>query len=271
MIAMIIDFHTHAFPEKIAKDAMDILAHTAGALSRFTDGTLRGLSDAANTVGDVFAVVLPIASKPTQMRKISDWAAENRTEKIEIFGSVYPGAPDAMYELEGIKARGLKGVKFHPEHQDFYIDEPHCLSLYKKAASLGLITVFHMGYDIGFLPPCRGAPERLKKVLGAFDGAPVIAAHFGGYMMWERVAKTLCGLPIYFDTSYSHSRMIKPLAQRIVEKHGPAKILFGSDLPWSGIAEEIAFVNSLDLTAGDRDLIMRGNAARLLELAHRQQ
>jgi predicted TIM-barrel fold metal-dependent hydrolase len=265
---MIIDFHTHAFPDNIAKNAMDILAHTGGAFIHYTDGTLHGLVDAVNTAGDAFAVVLPIASKPTQVRKINDWAVENRGRNIEIFGSVYPGAPDAMYELENIKARGLKGVKFHPEHQDFYIDDPHCLPLYRKAASLGLITIFHMGYDIGYPPPCRGTPERLKKALGAFDGAPVIAAHFGGYMMWERVVKALCGLPIYFDTSYSHSRMIKPLAQQIVEKHGPAKILFGRDLPWSGITEDAAFVKSLDLSADDLDLIMRGNAARLLGLTH---
>jgi len=108
----------------------------------------------------------------------------------------------------------------------------------------------------------------LKKALGAFDGAPVVAAHFGGYMMWERVERVLCGLPVYLDTSYSHGRMLKPLAQRIVEKHGPVNILFGSDIPWSGIAEEAAFVQSLDLSAGDRDLIMRGNAARLLGLDH---
>ena len=40
---MLIDFHTHAFPEKIAVRAVSSLAHGSGGMVPQTDGTLQSL------------------------------------------------------------------------------------------------------------------------------------------------------------------------------------------------------------------------------------
>ena len=260
-----IDFHTHAFPEKIAQGALEKLSEEGGALQTYTDGTLNGVLKALDEIEEgAKGVVLPIATKPTQQASINRWAAERRTDRLEIFGSVYPGAPDALEQLEQICAYGLKGVKLHPEYQNFFVDEERMVPIYKKAAKLGLITVFHAGYDIGFPPPCHCTPEALRRMLPHFDGAPVVAAHFGGYMAWERVLDALCGLPLYLDTSYSYGRVIKPLAEQIVEKHGTDRVLFGSDLPWSRISDELGLVRSMKLSAGELHNILYENSARLL-------
>jgi len=86
----------------------------------------------------------------------------------------------------------------------------------------------------------------------------------GGYMQWDEVIEHLCGLPVYLDTSYSFGRIIKPQAQRIIDKHTPGRILFGTDLPWNEADTESRLIESLDLSDDDRDKIFYKNAAFLL-------
>ena len=45
---MIIDFHTHAFPEAIAQKALQKLSFVSGGLKYYTDGTLSFLRRAAS-------------------------------------------------------------------------------------------------------------------------------------------------------------------------------------------------------------------------------
>ena len=104
-----------------------------------------------------------------------------------------------MEELERIKALGLKGVKLHPDYQRFNVDDEQMIPIYKKISALGLITVFHAGFDYGFPPPYGATPEKMERALKWFE-APVVAAHWGGLDCGEGVLKHLCGKDIYFDT-----------------------------------------------------------------------
>lgn len=262
---MFIDFHTHAFPDKIASKAVDKLAHAAGALTKYQDGTIDGLRDAVKRL-DGRAVLLPIATNPQQQRNVNDWAKAVARERIISFGSVHPWAEDALDELDRLKAMGVKGIKFHPEYQDFYVDDARVFPIYERAAGYGMITVFHAGMDLAYAPPCRCTPERLRTILPVFKGAPVVAAHFGGYMLWERVIEVLTGLPIYLDTSYSHGHIVKPFAQEIIRRHGAKKILFGTDSPWNTVEDEMAFIESLELHEAEKKMIFYENAAKLLGL-----
>lgn len=264
---MRIDFHTHAFPDALAARAIPGLAHTGGGLIPLTDGTVSGLIGSMDRCNVSHSVLLNIATKPAQQTRVNDWAASVACERVIPFGSVHPDAPDVLEALEHIHALGLKGIKLHPEYQGFCVDDPKMLPIYKKAASLGLITVFHAGLDIGYMPPPKTTPAALASILPAFDGAPVVAAHMGGYMQWAEVIDCLCGLPIYLDTSFSYGRIIKPMAQKIIDKHGPGGILFGTDLPWNEADTESRLIDSLDLSPADRDMIYYKNAAALLGIA----
>ncbi len=263
---MIIDFHTHAFADAIAPRAIASLSKASGGLTPATDGTAAGLLQCMNECGVDHSVLLTIATKPKQQKTINDWAASMNHGRISAFGSIHPDAPDALEELERIHALGLRGVKLHPEYQNFEVDEARMVPIYKKIASLGLIAVFHSGLDIGFMPPAKAAPEKMVRMLSAFDGAPVVAAHFGGYIVWDEVYTHLCSLPLYFDTSFCFGRIQYPLAQKIVEKHGADRILFGTDLPWSEACTEKRLIDSLDLSDSDKEKIMWKNAAALLGL-----
>lgn len=260
---MLIDFHTHCFPDKIAKSAIDKLSFASGGLIPNTDGTVAGLKALMKSQNVDRAVLLSIATNATQQTKVNDFAASVNGDGIISFGSVFPDSEDCLYELERIKSLGLKGVKLHPDYQGFFIDDDKMIPIYKKISSLGLITVFHAGFDYGFPPPYGATPERVERALKHFE-SPVVAAHWGGVNCGEGVLKHLCGKDIYFDTSFGYSTLPKYYAEKILEKHTADKMLFGTDCPWHTAEMEMSLFNSLSLTEGEMEKITHKNAEKLL-------
>lgn len=263
---MLIDFHTHCFPDKIAKPAVEKLSYASGGLKPHTNGTLEGLKNSMQKNNVDISVALSIATNAAQQKNVNDFAAHiNSRANIIAFGSVYPWAEDAILELERIKELGLKGVKLHPDYQHFSVDDEKLKPLYKKISSLGLITIFHAGFDYGFPPPYGATPEKMAKAFRWFE-SPVIAAHWGGVNCGEAVLKNLAGSDIYFDTSFGYGTMPKYYAQKILEKHGTDKILFGTDTPWHTANMELRLLNSLELGANELDKITHKNAIKLLNI-----
>ncbi len=262
---MVIDFHTHCFPDKIADRAIQKLAHASGGLEPHTDGTVGDLRRSMAQSGVELSVVLSIATNAHQQQSVNDFAASiNNDKDIVAFGSVYPHSEDALDELERINALGLKGVKLHPDYQGFAVDDPKMKPIYRKISALGLITVFHAGLDYGFAPPYGGMPENMKTAVGWFD-SPVVAAHWGGINCGEAVLQHLCDIDnLYFDTSFGYSMMPRYYAEAILEKQGADKMLFGTDTPWHSPAMEWRLLDALGLTADEREKIACGNAKKLL-------
>ena len=261
---MLIDFHTHCFPEKIATKAIEKLSYASGGLKYHTDGTVEGLRQSMKDGGVDISVVLNIATNAHQQKSVNDFAAAtNNRQDIFAFGSVFPDSEDALYELERIKSLGLKGVKLHPDYQGFNVDDPKMKPIYKKISQLRLITVFHAGFDYGFAPPYGATPEKLQKALSWFD-SPVIAAHWGGVNCNQGVLDLLCGSDIYFDVSFGYSMLPRYYAEKIIEKHGTDKILFGTDTPWHTAEMEMRLLNNLALGDSDFEKITSGNAKKLL-------
>ena len=261
---MIIDFHTHAFPDAVAPRAMDKLSFVSGGLIPYTDGTAEGLLSRMREDGVDLSVVLSIATNPHQQRAVNDFAAAlNEREGLVAFGSVHPDAPDAMEELERIADMGLRGVKLHPDYQGFSVDEDRMIPLYKNISSLGLITVFHAGVDYGFSPPYGATPEKMARALRHID-SPVVAAHLGGVGCYTDVLRYLCGENLYFDTAFTFSMLPKYYAEKIIEAHGTDNILFGTDCPWHTAALERRLIETLSLSDEDKEKIYSGNAKRLL-------
>lgn len=265
VLYLLIDFHTHCFPDSISERAVSKLSYASGGLINYTDGTLNGLKKSMESGGVDISVVLNIATNASQQNKVNDFAAAINSDNIVSFGSVFPDAPDVLYELERIKALGLKGVKLHPDYQGFFVDDEKMKPIYKKISELGLITVFHAGFDYGFPPPYGGTPERMIKALRYFD-SPVIAAHWGGVDCCADTIKYLCGSEIYFDTSFGYSMLPKYYAAKIIEKHGTHRMLFGTDTPWHTAQMEKRLLGSLDLSSDDMNKIMYLNAKKLLNL-----
>lgn len=264
---MIIDFHVHAFPDALAAKALPLLSKCSGGVKPNYDATISGLESylAKNNVD--YAVVLNIATNPHQEKKVNDFAISLLEKKNIIpFGSVHPDSPNALSELERLAKAGIRGIKLHPDYQHFFVDDEKMFPIYKKIAELGFITVFHAGVDIGYPNPVHCTPERLLRVLDLFDDAPVVAAHFGGWLLWDSVLEDLCGTQVYLDTAFSSGKMPPDYAKELIKAHGADKVLLGSDMPWSDTLGEVRFVQSLDLSAEDEEKILSNNAKRLLNI-----
>ena len=263
---MLIDFHTHCFPHKIAERAIEKLSLASGGLKPHTNGTLEGLKTSMSKSGVDISVILNIATNAKQQQSVNDFAAMCNKEKgIVAFGSVFPYSEDVFCELERIKDLGLKGVKLHPDYQGFSVDDIRMKPIYKKIGELGLITIFHAGVDYGFPPPYGATPEKLARALSWFS-SPVVAAHWGGAGCGEGVITHLCGKDIYFDTSFGYGQMPKYYAEQILEKHGTDKMLFGTDTPWHTAEMEMRLLATLNLSENEMAKITHQNAQRLLNI-----
>lgn len=262
-----IDFHTHAFSEKIVAQAVEQLSARSGNIQPVCDGTAQGLLSLIKQHHIRYAVVLNIATKPAQQPIIIEYTKQLMPYTGLIpFASVHPKAADCIDQLEYIASLGIKGVKFHPDYQGFFVDDERVFPLYEACNKLGLITVFHAGVDIGFPEPVHCTPQRLQYALQAFSNGLVVAAHFGGYGMAEEVEKYLVGENLFFDTSFSFAKMPPVIAKRMILNHGTDHILFGSDCPWSHPNNELSFLQSLGLTEQQMHDITAKNAKKLLSL-----
>ena len=268
----IIDFHTHAFPEKIAAKTLSSLKAGIAGISGLdirpaSDGTVAGLCAVEEAAGISLSVVMPIATRPGQEDTSNAYAASVPSisgGRAVSFGSVHPAGPDAVRAVYGIAERGLPGMKLHPEFQKTYIDSTECLAVLRAAADCGLTVTVHAGRDIGLPPPVHCSPDRILRVLDAVPGLRLIAAHLGGWRMWEEVFRLLCGAPLLFDTAFLSGFADRSAVTDIIKAHGADRILFGSDCPWEDPADSLAFFRSLGLPPADEDLILCKNAAKLL-------
>ena len=259
------DFHTHAFTDLLAERALSGLAETSG-IAPATDGTLDGLRRKMAENGIDRAMILPVATKPAQQTTINNWAAEIMGGGIYCCGTVHPDAEDAIEEVERIKELGLYGVKFHSEYQFFCPDEERMFPIYEKIAELGLIAVFHGGWDPYSGDVIRATPKSFAAVAETFPRLRIVAAHLGGMNLWEDVERYTAGRfdNLWFDVGVISRYISDEQLLRIIRMQGADRVLFGSDCPWDEPANEIAMIDRLELTEAERKKIFYGNAEKLL-------
>ncbi len=260
---MKIDFHTHCFPDKLAARAIKELADRSLLPPHF-DGTLSGLKARINQAGVGAAVVCHIATNVKQVTSVNDFAIFCQGDGIFSFGSIHPCFENYKAEIDRLSSAGIKGLKFHPDYQKYFVDDESVYPIYEYAAGKGLILLFHTGFDIGLRGVIKCTPDRLVNVADAFKGAKLVAAHMGGMYYEGLTEEYLIGKDIYFDTSAVMHLIPKEQSLRMIRSHGADKILFATDLPWFSPEDTIRHIESLGLTEDEKELIYHKNAEKLL-------
>ena len=263
---MIIDFHTHIFPEKIASKTIEYLSNKGG-IPPFSTGEINGLLAKMKEAGVDYSVVLPVVTSPSQFDSINRFAAEiNKTYKnIISFGGIHPLCDDIDGKMKFLKENGFKGVKIHPDYQGEYITHPGYQKILECARELDLIVVTHAGVDCGFLgEPIKCTPALTKELIKKVPGVKLVLAHLGGNEMVSEVLDTLCGEDVYFDTAYVLRFTDEKTFKEIINKHGSDKILFATDSPWSDIKNDVAILKSFNLDKETEEKILSKNASSLL-------
>lgn len=161
---MIIDFHTHTFPDQIAASAVARLSDRAN-IPAYSSGTAGGLLLAERAAGVDRSIILPVATKPEQVHHINDAAAAHNEHAFVTnmfsFACIHPDYEDWKQELDRIAARNMRGIKLHPAYQQTDLDDPKYLRILERAGALGLIVVTHAGFASA--SPAAGAVRRKRR------------------------------------------------------------------------------------------------------------
>lgn len=269
---MIIDFHTHVFPDKIATKTISALQERSNGTA-YTDGTVNGMVEALKRANADIAITLPVLTKATQFDSVLNFAIEinknfaNVDKKLISFAGMHPDCEDVEQKMLKIKESGIKGIKIHPDYQSTYIDDEKYINILKLAKKYDLIVITHAGVDDGYKgEPVRCPVDRVKKVIKEVDYNKFVLAHFGGHRLSEQVYSELAGLNVYFDTAFTLHEISKETFTKIVDKHGADKILFATDCPWRDIKLDLDILKSYNLEKQVFDKITYQNAVKLLNL-----
>lgn len=276
---MIIDIHTHTFPDKIAELAVSKLSAT-GHIPYFSNGTAMGLKESMKRSGIDYSVVLPVATNPLKLSSMNTFSIENNgKDNLIYFGAMHPDAPDWKEQLERLSQNGIKGIKIHPVYQDVDIDDIRYLRILSRAAELGIIVLMHSGNDIGFPGVVRCSPKMTANALRQVGDIKIVLAHMGGWKNWQDVAENLANTSAMLDTAFALGK-ITPLDNsfsdnflnllnekeflNLVKAFGVERILFGTDSPWTDQKQSLELIKNLPLEDDERNKILGENALKLL-------
>lgn len=280
MRIIMIDFHVHTFPEKIAEKALSQLADS-GQVKYYLDGTLTDLQRSMKRAHIDRSVLLPVATKATQTESINRTAHEinERSDETGIlsFGAIHPDNENYRDIIRSLSAEGFQGVKLHPVFQGVYFDDIRYMRIVECACEYNMIIVVHAGYDNSFPGDDFVLPRRILPVIEKLHPEKLVLAHMGGWGCWDEVEERIVGQNVYLDTSFTITPFrkkdgtiapISPLSKeqfcRIVRNHGADKVLFGSDSPWSPQDETVDAIQKSGLTEEECHMILTENGKRLL-------
>ena len=265
----VFDFHVHLYPDALALKAVSLLSERFNNPPAF-DGTVAGARAKLAACGLAGALNLPIATRPDQVDSVNAWAAAINGGPVFSLATVHPDTPDLPGALEAVRRAGFRGIKLHPEYQSFSLEDPRLEPVWDACARLGLFAFLHAGGERVFRPPYHSSPASIAALLGRHPRLALVAAHLGGFQMWDESERLLVGRPLTLDLSHTLGWMPEAQIVRMVRRHGAERIVFGSDGPWQDCGVVLEAFLRLPLSADEQRLILWENAARLLGLDPRR-
>ncbi len=279
---MIIDSHTHIFPEEVRRDRGSFCRTDEGFSSIYRNPKARviGFEDLVASMDEAgvdSSIVCGFPWKRPDLCSLHNRylleAASRCPDRLIAFLSLSLSDPDrSLKELEeGIKAggKGVGEIAFYGRGMtcgDLTLMKPLLSVLEEKKIPL----LLHANETIGHPYPGKGETplERFHELALAYPGLPLILAHWGGglffYELMPEVAKAMCH--VYYDTAASpflYSKKVYSIASEIV---GAERIFFGSDFPLLSPRRYFQELEASGLSREHREKILGLNVARLLGL-----
>jgi len=279
---MIIDFHTHVFPPQIKKNrnryidsdpCFAILYSDSKAKLTTADELIASMDEA----GVDISVILNIGWTTHELCvETNDYILESIArypQRLRGFCSVQLQSYDAaIAEIERCAKGGVKGIgELRPDMQLFDLtDEMAMKPFVEVVRKYKLILLTHASEPVGHSYPGKGAvtPDILYPFIANFPDLTIVCAHWGGglpfYALMPEVKKALSN--VFFDTAASPFLYNPQVYTQVAQLVGGDKILFGSDYPLLTQSRLLNEIRSLDMPEETKDLILSGNAQRLLDI-----
>jgi predicted TIM-barrel fold metal-dependent hydrolase len=279
---VIIDCHTHIFPDEVRKDREAFCERDPGFATIYKEAKARlasaeELISSMDAAGVEKSVICGFSwSEPGLCALHNQYLLESAAKhphRFIVFLSLPLTNPDwSARELDhGLKggAKGVGEIAFYRHEmtsQDVNAMKPVLTLLEEK----GLPLLLHTNENLGHPYPGKGRTrlERFYEIILAFPRLRILLAHWGGglpfYELMPEVAKAMTH--VCYDTAASpflYSKKIYTVVSHIV---GPEKILFGSDFPLIPPQRYLQELEGSGLAAEDQKKILGLNIARVLNL-----
>lgn len=258
---MIIDSHAHVFPEIIAEKAAKNIGKFYGIEMRY-NGTRDKLLEEGGAAGVDKFLIHSVATTPKQVESINRFISDSvklYPDKFIGFATLHPDCENLEEEFKWAMDNGLRGIKLHPDFQNFDLGSDKAKEIYKLAEGKCPVLI-HMGDKRTQFSKA----EHLVPVLDEFPELDVIAAHFGGYSEWGTGAAFLATTRAYVDTSSSMFALRDEQIRELIEIYTPERIMFGTDYPMWDANEELGRFMSLGLSEEIREQILHKTLETLL-------
>ncbi len=254
----IIDAHAHVYPDAIAQKA----ANSIGSFYDITiccDGSLSTLLERGDRAGISRFLVQSVATSWERVQSINNYlmrTVAEHSDRLLGFGAMHPSHPDPRTELLRIQAGGLRGIKLHPDIQQFPLDSPKTIALYHILAELKMPVLVHLG-DPRY---AFSHPVQMARAMDAVPGLKVIGAHLGGRSLWDEGCAALAGRPgLWVDCSDCMFAMPPEQAASLIHRYGTDRVFFGSDYPVWDPAREVERFMAIPLRPAEQEQILHQN------------
>ena len=265
--------HAHVFPETV---------NSNGTFDR----RLR-LLDACGIEGAVCFAPFAHQVEGSGLDPVAWTAAELKSRpRLHGFGTVDVRRRDLRDQVRRIADLGLRGIKLHPNAQEFDLLGPVALEVYAAAQDADLFLTFHSGvhhYRIEHYNVLK-----FDEVAWRFPKLRFTLEHVGGYSFFEQALAVIFnnipfppipgrkghvfgGLTSVFTPNYN--RFWYMPAERLTEllaQVGAAQLIFGLDFPYNleqNTKMALHTINELPINDADRALILGGNLRAELGIA----
>ncbi|MFC1973739.1 amidohydrolase family protein [Chloroflexota bacterium] len=280
---MIIDFHTHIFPPDINENRANYLGldpsfDTLYANSKTKIACVEDIIESMDSNGIDISVVMSIGWMSTELcHQTNDYIMESISrypKRLIGLCAVQPLLVDeAVAEIERCVRGGVRGIgELRSDIQGFDLGDKDLMEpIVQIAKEHHLIILSHASEPVGHSYQGKGAitPDVLYRFVTNFPDLPLVFAHWGGglpfYALMPEVKKSLSS--VYFDTAASPFLYRNSIVKHVTEILGAGNILFGSDYPLIKQDRIVNSINALDLPEEAKEMILGGNAQRLLSLA----
>lgn len=261
---MIIDAHTHVWPDRIADVAL--AGNPVPGLVARGDGKVSGLAADMGETGVELSCCLAIANEARHVDRVNEFAASTRAADRFAFGTVHVDL-SVEENLASLRKHGITAVKIHPLFQNYGLDHPRLWELF-EAFGDEIAVITHVGEGGDEYRNSLSNPGMIRDIAQQFGSLRLIACHFGGYKLFDDAEELLSGVDVVLETSWppSLSTLRPERVRELIRRHGSERVVFGSDWPMTSPGEEIATIESLGLSDDETKSILGGTMARMLRL-----
>jgi len=279
---MIIDFHTHIFSPQVQKNREKYITNDSCFASMYSDkkaklATADELIAIMDKDGVDISIVLNISWTTHDLCvETNDYILEsiNRyPQRLVGFCAVQPRSLEpALNEIERCVNGGIRGIgEMRPDMQMLDPKNKAMVKpLFEAISKYNLIILTHTSEPVGHQYAGKGTitPGLIYSIITSYCDSPVVCAHWGGglpfYALMPEVKRALHN--VFFDTAASPFLYTPQVYSQVIQLVGADKILFGSDFPLLTQNRLLREIDSLDLSGEIKNLILSGNARKLLNI-----